>query len=107
MRLNKTHKTHLRRIFIAYLLDRGIDTVPKIVKVTSMPRRTVQEVLKSLSDIEIMINHEAGGTYSITSWGAISKDWAHSNVEYMSASLDIDYVAISSLGFATERKQEH
>lgn len=79
----KTKTSFYRRLYLAYLIDSGCNTPKAIVEVTDMPRRTLQDTIKALSDLDIVC-HAHGGTkamhYSIESWGAINKNWIQDNL---------------------------
>ena len=53
-------QTFYRRLYIAYLIDTGAAaSVPAIVALTGMPRRTVQDAIKSLISMGVQC-HFAG-----------------------------------------------
>jgi hypothetical protein len=68
---------------VAYLIDSRIaSSVPALMEATGMPRRTAQDTIAALADLDILCEFEqldgarnhAGG-YQIREWGAIDKDW--------------------------------
>ncbi|MFT6986670.1 MAG: hypothetical protein ACJAT7_002512 [Psychromonas sp.] len=81
---SKTKTSYYRRLLVAYLIDTGINTPSLILEATGMPRRTLQDTIKALSELDIECVN-AGGTinksYSIASWGAIDKSWIAKNLE--------------------------
>lgn len=87
MPINKTKTSFYRRLYIAHLIDSGISSVPGILEYTGMPRRTAQDTIKSLADLDIICtfvqtkgkrNHI--GHYEIRDWGAINKQWIIDNL---------------------------
>ncbi len=75
-----------RRLLLAYLIENGVNSVEQILSETKWPKRTLQSVLKTMSDYGIEIVVE-GGTidrrYNITSWGAINKQWVKDNLQHI------------------------
>jgi len=88
--MNKKHsktKTSLyRRLYVAHLIDKGFDTVPVLLLKTKMPKRTLQDVIAALHEIDVVVV-SSGGTkncrYSIGSWGFINSEYVEGNIEYM------------------------
>lgn len=80
---SKTKSSYYRRLFVAYLIDTGVNTVPELISETKMHRRTLQDTLKALPEIDIEIE-SLGGTkntcYAVTSWGAINRKWISDNI---------------------------
>lgn len=83
MDVSKTKSSFYRRLYVAYLIDSRIaSSVPALMEVTGMPRRTAQDTIAALADLDILCEFEqldgarnhAGG-YQIREWGAIDKDW--------------------------------
>ena len=73
---NKSKIAFYRKILIATLIDADISSVPLLVDATAMGRRTVQEVINSLSDINITCLRSGStksGYYYISDWGLLSK----------------------------------
>ncbi|WP_305370442.1 winged helix-turn-helix domain-containing protein [Photobacterium leiognathi] len=88
MDISKTKSSFYRRLYMAYLIDNGIDNVPAIIKHSGMPRRTAQDTIKSLNELDIICkfkqtrgerNHS--GHYHIERWGAIDKQWVNNNID--------------------------
>nr|WP_312018332.1 helix-turn-helix domain-containing protein [Shewanella surugensis] len=82
----KTKTSYYRRLYIAYLIDTGVSTVPQIMLETGMPRRTIQDTIKSLSEIDIIcvfIGATKDGHYEITHWGAINQKWITNNLQHI------------------------
>ncbi len=98
--ISKTRSSFLRRLYVAWLIDSGRATdVPSLVAATGMPRRTAQDTLAALAELDIDCVFEQtegsrnnSGRYRIHSWGPIDAHWvgAHaariaSELEYPSA----------------------
>lgn len=81
---SKTKTSFYRRLYLAYLIDNKINTIPAIIHHTGMPRRTAQDTLVALSDYGIDIEFIGGtknGYYQINSWGAIQQQWIADNLQ--------------------------
>lgn len=83
MDVSKTKSSFYRRLYVAYLIDSRIaSSVLALMEATGMPRRTAQDTIAALADLDILCEFEqldgarnhAGG-YQIREWGAIDKDW--------------------------------
>jgi len=70
-------------LYVAYLIDsETASSVPALTEITGMPRRTAQDTIAALADLDIVCEFEqldgarnhAGG-YRIREWGAIDKEW--------------------------------
>ncbi|MCF2902491.1 winged helix-turn-helix domain-containing protein [Pseudoalteromonas sp. OFAV1] len=84
--VNGRKVNYFRRLYIAYLISTGTNTVAGLLNETELPRRTLQDTLKSLSDFEIIIESKGGTknhSYSLTNWGPIDSKWIQSNNEYI------------------------
>lgn len=88
--LSKTKTSFYRRLFIAYLIDQGIASVPALIDATGMPRRTAQDTITSLAELDIECTFEKGegerhniGHYRIHDWGAIDPQWVAKHAEYL------------------------
>lgn len=84
---SKTKTSFYRRIYVAWLIDQNINTVPKIIDATGMPRRTAQDTLAAIHELDIAMENTAG-VYRILTWGAINQDWVAANVAHLKAVLD-------------------
>lgn len=83
---NKTKTSYYRRLYVAYLIDSGTNTVQGIIDATNMPRRTLQDTLKGLQDFDIICESRGGtkaSSYRITQWGAIEKNWIRENLQHI------------------------
>ncbi|MDH0746532.1 winged helix-turn-helix domain-containing protein [Pseudomonas sp. GD03842] len=95
MDVSKTKSSFYRRLYVAHLIDTGIATsVPAITEVTGMPRRTAQDTLLALADLDIACAFEQedgarnhAGAYRIHDWGAIDKRWIAEHLAQIKAVL--------------------
>ncbi|MDF3919435.1 MULTISPECIES: winged helix-turn-helix domain-containing protein [Salinicola] len=83
MPLSKTRTSFYRRLYVAHLIDTGLAaSVPAIVEISGMPRRTAQDTLAALGELDIRCEFEQSegerhqiGRYVIRDWGPISPAW--------------------------------
>ncbi len=78
MTISKTRTSFYRRLLIAYLIDNGINTLPKIQIEIDIPRRTAQDTINALADLDIdcvYLGATKNGHYQINSWGPFDKRW--------------------------------
>lgn len=83
MDASKTRTSFYRRLYLAWLIDSGAATnIPALMAATGMPRRTAQDTMAALAelDIDCVFEQEDGerhnaGHYRIRDWGAIDKRW--------------------------------
>lgn len=95
MDVSKTKSSFYRRLYVAFLIDSGIaNNVPAITQVTGMPRRTAQDTLLALADLDIVCTFEQedgarhhAGAYRIQEWGAIDKRWIAEHLAQIKAVL--------------------
>jgi hypothetical protein len=95
MEVSKTRTSFYRRLYVAWLIDSGSATsVPALMAATGMPRRTAQDTLAALAelDIDCQFEQEAGernnaGRYLIRDWGAIDKRWVGAHLAQIRAVL--------------------
>ncbi len=81
--VSKTKSSFYRRLLVAQLIDSGINTVPAIMLETGMPRRTAQDTITALHELDIQCVFQGAnkdGCYEILQWGAINKKWLRSNL---------------------------
>ncbi len=79
-------------MYVAFLIDSGTNTVPALLEATEMHRRTLQDTLKALADLDIIIETRGGtknASYAIISWGAIDKDWIKNNLQHVKSALSL------------------
>lgn len=88
MPLSKTRTSFYRRLYVAHLVATGTASVPAITVATGMPRRTAQDTLGALGELDIRceFEHQAGerhniGTYVIRDWGPIDPAWVAAHAE--------------------------
>ncbi|WP_110665796.1 winged helix-turn-helix domain-containing protein [Salinicola halophilus] len=95
MTLSKTRTSFYRRLFVAYLIDSGRATsVPAVVEATGMPRRTAQDTLTALAELDILCAFEQTqgerhhiGRYVIRDWGPIDAQWVAANATSLATAL--------------------
>ena len=83
MEVGKTKSSFCRRLYVAWLIDSQTATsVPALMQATGMPRRTAQDTLAALADLDIVCTFEQqegarnhAGHYRIQDWGAIDRQW--------------------------------
>ncbi len=89
---SKTKTSYYRRLYVAYLIDSGVNTVSSLIDATEMPKRTLQDTLAALSELDILLQSEGGTknlTYRILEWGAINKKWIKDNLQYVKRALHL------------------
>lgn len=88
MEISKTRSSFYRRLYVAWLIHSGAATsVPALMNATGMPRRTAQDTLSALAELDIHCDfvqqsgerHNAGH-YAIEDWGPINPDWIERNL---------------------------
>jgi hypothetical protein len=95
MDVSKTRTSFYRRLYVAWLIESGTATsVPALMAVTGMPRRTAQDTLVALAELDIDCVFEQGegnrnnaGHYRIRDWGAIDRDWVGIHLARIKATL--------------------
>ncbi|WP_407314724.1 helix-turn-helix domain-containing protein [Pseudomonas sp. nanlin1] len=95
MDVSKTRSSFYRRLYVAWLIDSGKATsVPALVEQTGMPRRTAQDTLAALADLDILCEFEqaAGarnhmGRYVISHWGPINPEWVGAHIAQLKKTL--------------------
>jgi len=96
MTVSKTKTSFYRRLYVAWLIDSGTaSSVPALMAATGMPRRTAQDTLAALADLDIECTfsqddgerHNAG-SYAIRDWGAIDKRWIERNLPRIKSILE-------------------
>ena len=79
---SKTKTSFYRRIYVAWLIEQGSNTIPKIIKATDMPRRTAQDTLAAIHELAIEMENN-NGTYRIANWGAVNQQWVAANIQHL------------------------
>ncbi|WP_026958395.1 helix-turn-helix domain-containing protein [Aliagarivorans taiwanensis] len=75
---SKTKTSYYRRLLVARLIEQGHNTVPAIMAATGMPRRTAQDTIKALADLDVKVRFvgaNKNGYYQVDDWGAINAAW--------------------------------
>ncbi|KRW66358.1 hypothetical protein AO741_11425 [Pseudomonas sp. TTU2014-105ASC] len=96
MTVSKTKTSFYRRLYVAWLIDSGTaSSVPALMAATGMPRRTAQDTLAALADLDIECSFEQddgerhnAGRYAIRDWGAIDKRWIERNLPRIKSILE-------------------
>ena len=96
MDVSKTKTSFYRRLYVAYLIDSGLaSNVPALTDATGMPRRTAQDTIAALADLDIVCEFEQedgarnhAGRYRIRDWGAIDRGWIKGNLPRIKAVLE-------------------
>jgi len=84
MPISRTKTSFYRRLLLAHFIDNGINTVPKMMDEIEIPRRTAQDSIISLKDLDIVCSFKGelkNGEYVIESWGGISASWVADNID--------------------------
>jgi hypothetical protein len=95
MDVSKTKSSFYRRLYVAYLIDSGLaSNIPALTEATGMPRRTAQDTVAALADLDIICEFEQqegarnhAGRYRIRDWGAIDRRWIEQNLQGIKAVL--------------------
>ncbi|WP_228289104.1 helix-turn-helix domain-containing protein [Marinobacter salinisoli] len=80
---SKTKTSFYRRIYLAWLINCGINNVPSIMQATGMPRRTAQDTINALHEIDVAVEHVGStkaGHYELKEWGAINPEWLETHI---------------------------
>ena len=96
MTVSKTKTSFYRRLYVAWLIDSGTAcSVPALMAATGMPRRTAQDTLAALAELDIDCSFEQddgerhnAGRYLIRDWGAIDRGWIERQLPQIKAILD-------------------
>ena len=63
MEPSKTRTSFYRRLYVAWLISQGTDTVPAIMEATGMPRRTAQDTLSAgRTRYQLRLRADRGGS---------------------------------------------
>ncbi len=92
---SKTRSSFYRRLYVAWLIDSGAAcNVPALIAATGMPRRTAQDTLAALAelDIDCVFSQQDGerntaGHYQIRDWGPINPEWIANHLPAIKAVL--------------------
>ncbi|WP_459206902.1 winged helix-turn-helix domain-containing protein [Pseudomonas sp. MLB6B] len=96
MPVSKTKSSFYRRLYVAWLIDsQTAASVPALVEATGMPRRTAQDTIAALADLDIVCEFEQAegernhaGQYRIRDWGAIDRNWIAAHLPTLRKVLD-------------------
>lgn len=96
MQPSKTKTSFYRRLYVAWLIDSGTaDSVPAIMAATGMPRRTAQDTLEALGELDIDCAFEQAdgerhnsGRFRIRNWGPIDPHWVAVHLSHLKTVLD-------------------
>jgi hypothetical protein len=96
MEVSKTKSSFYRRLYVAYLIDSGLaSSVPALTEVTGMPRRTAQDTIAALADLDIICEFEQeegarnhAGRYRIREWGANDRGGIERNLRQIKEVLE-------------------
>ncbi|MBC3373529.1 helix-turn-helix domain-containing protein [Pseudomonas sp. SWRI92] len=96
MDVSKTKSSFYRRLYVAYLIDSDTaSNIPALTEATGMPRRTAQDTVAALADLDITCEFEQeqgarnhAGRYRIRDWGAIDRRWIEQNLDRIKAVLE-------------------
>ena len=89
---SKTKTSYYRRLYVAYLIEQGTNTVKSLLETTGMPLRTLQDTLRALKELDIEVVTQGGtknATYSIVDWGAINSNWIKMNLKHVKSVLKL------------------
>lgn len=85
---SKTRTSFYRRLYVAWLIEQRVATVPAIMSLSGMPRRTVQDTISALHELDIQCQFQQRdgkpqnqGAYVIKAWGAINRDWVTQHID--------------------------
>ncbi|KHL69647.1 hypothetical protein SF06_17200 [Pseudomonas flexibilis] len=92
---SKTKTSFYRRLYVAWLIHSDTaSSVPAIMAATGMPRRTAQDTLEALAELDIDCTFEQGdgerhnaGRYRIRDWGPIDPRWIENHLPQLKAIL--------------------
>jgi hypothetical protein len=95
MQISKTRSSFYRRLYVAWLIDSGkACNVPALMAATGMPRRTAQDTLAALGELDIDCHFEQlegernnAGHYQIRDWGPINKVWVEQHLAQLKSCL--------------------
>ncbi|AFU99548.1 winged helix-turn-helix domain-containing protein [Simiduia agarivorans] len=94
MGVSKTRTSFYRRLYLAWLINRGINNVPAIQAATGMPRRTAQDTLNAIHELDIACVFEGAnknGGYEIADWGPINPAWLEANAGRLAEVLEYPF----------------
>lgn len=91
---SKTRTSFYRRLYLAWLVEKEIDNLPAICSLSGMPRRTAQDTLSALAELDILCHfkqtegaRQNQGHYQILDWGAVNPAWVDAHIKDIAATL--------------------
>lgn len=95
MQPSKTKTSLYRRLYVAWLIASDTaSSVPAIMAATGMPRRTAQDTLDALAELDIDCAFEQAegerhnaGRYRIHDWGPFDPAWVEKHLPRLKATL--------------------
>lgn len=94
--VSKQQRAFFRKLYLSYLISSDTHNLTSLQKLTGMPRRTIQDSIKDLSDIGIDCSFEQNeggrhndGHYRVNHWGPIQPEWIGQNIDRIEAALEI------------------
>ncbi len=86
-----------RKLYLCWLISRQEHNLTSLQKATGMPRRTLQDTLKSVDDLGIRCDFEQQegarnnqGHYQISDWGPINPEWIEQHADDIAGALGIE-----------------
>jgi len=96
MEVTKQQRAFYRKLYLGWLVSQEQHGATSLQKLTGMPRRTIQDTLKDMSDIGIALRfqqQEGGrhnaGFYVLDDWGPIRPEWISANLSEIEQALEI------------------
>lgn len=95
MIVSKTRTSFYRRLYVAWLIhSQQATSIPQLMQLTGMPRRTAQDTLNALAELDIQCTFEQSpdaanniGHYRISDWGPIQLAWIEAHLAQVKAVL--------------------
>lgn len=85
-----------RKLYLCWLISSEEHNLTSLQKATGMPRRTLQDTLKSVDDLGIQCDFEQQdgarnnqGHYRVTDWGPIRPEWIAERADEIADALGI------------------
>jgi len=93
--VSKQQKAFYRKLYLAHLISTDKHNIPSLEDFTGMPRRTIQDCLKSIGDLNIVCHFTPSegqrhnhGFLTIDDWGAINPQWVKKNILHIQRTLE-------------------
>lgn len=88
METSKAARAFQRKLYLAWLISQDRHSLTSLQQATGMPRRTIQDTLKTLPDLGISCSFEQHsgernnqGHYRLLDWGPIRPEWIARHAE--------------------------